>query len=113
MLRKEVLKYILDIESVIDELEQIIRMYDQDYHKFNSSFIAIRAVERDIMIIGEAVNKLLRAEPTIKISSAKHIIGLRNIIVHAYDAIDPTTLWRILIKDIPILKDEIAEIKGE
>lgn len=64
------------------------------------------------MIIGEAINKLIKSEPGIKISSAKHIIGLRNIIVHAYDSIDPTTLWRILIKDIPVLKTEIAEIKG-
>ncbi len=112
MLRKEVLKYILDIEAVIDELEQIIKLYDQDYDKFSSSFIAIRAVERDIMIIGEAVNKLIKSEPEIKISSAKHIIGLRNMIVHAYDSIDPTTLWRIMIKDIPILKTEIAQVKG-
>ena len=64
------------------------------------------------MIIGEAVNKLIKSEPTIKISSSKHIIGLRNMIVHAYDSIDPTTLWRIMIKDIPTLKTEIAELKG-
>ena len=112
MLRKDVLKYILDIEAVIDELEQIIKLYDQDYDRFSSSFIAIRAVERDIMIIGEAANKLIKAEPAIKISSSKHIIGLRNMIVHAYDSIDPTTLWRIMIKDIPTLKSEIAEFKG-
>jgi len=112
MLRKEILKYILDIESVIEELEQIKHLQDGDYTKFSSNFMAIRATERDLMIIGEAINKILKSEPEIKISSAKHIIGLRNMIVHAYDSIDPTTLWRILMKDIPILKEEIAEIKG-
>lgn len=111
MLRKEILKYILDIESVIDELDQIITMHNVDYNIFSSSFMAIRAVERDLMIIGEAINKILKSEPEINISSAKHIIGLRNMIVHAYDSIDPTTLWRILMKDIPILKKDIAEIK--
>jgi uncharacterized protein with HEPN domain len=35
------------------------------------------------------------------------------MIVHAYDSIDPTVLWRILLKDIPILKLEVkALIKG-
>jgi uncharacterized protein with HEPN domain len=34
------------------------------------------------------------------------------MIVHAYDAIDPAVLWKILIKDIPILKAEIANLKN-
>lgn len=65
------------------------------------------------MIIGEAVSKLQKLTPPPSISCASQIIGLRNMIVHAYDSIDPTVLWRILIKDIPILKLEIKElIKG-
>ncbi len=111
MLPKAVLKYLLDIESMISELEQIVDLHDSDYNKFSSNFISIRAVERDLMIIGEAINKITKADSNIKISSTKHIIGLRNMIVHAYDSIDPTTLWRILIKDIPILKKEISELK--
>lgn len=111
MLPKAILKYVLDIESIISELEHIIELHD-DYGKFSSSFIAIRAVERDLMIIGEAVNKMIKLEPNINISSTKHIIGLRNMIAHAYDSIDPTLLWTILIKDIPMLKQEILDLKG-
>jgi uncharacterized protein with HEPN domain len=58
MQRKEVLKYILDIEAVIDELEKITEMIEYDYVKFSSNFVAIRAVERDLMIIGEAINNI-------------------------------------------------------
>ena len=74
--------------------------------------MAIRTVERDLEIIGEAVRKLKEIDPQLEVSSYKQIIGLRNIIVHAYDSIDPTTLWRILLKDLPILKEEIKTIKG-
>src|SRR5690606_17008963 len=112
MLPKAILKYILDIESIISELEHIIELHDYDYGKFSSSFMAIRAVERDLMIIGEAMNKMTKLEQNIHISSTKHIIGLRNMIVHAYDSIDPTILWTILIKDIPRLKQEILDLKG-
>ncbi len=63
------------------------------------------------MIIGEAIGKILKIKADINITSAKHIIGLRNMIVHAYDSIDPTALWRILILDLPILKEEILLIK--
>lgn len=112
MLRKEVLKYILDVESVIDECEQIVALSERNYETFSSNFIAVRAVERELMIIDEAIGKILKSEPNINISNTKHIIGLRNMIVHAYDSIDPTTLWRILMKDLPQLKVEIDKIKA-
>ncbi len=106
----EKLKYLLDIESVIQELEKIVSHHNSDYSDFVSNFISIRAVERDLIIIGEAIVKLLKIDQDLKISSAKHIVGLRNMIVHAYDSIDPTTLWKILIKDLSILKSEVNEL---
>lgn len=109
---KEVLKYILDIESVIDELEKVIEIHSRDYKIFSSSFMAIRTVERDLEIIGEAIRKITLLDPTIHITSSRDIIGLRNLIVHAYDSIDPTTLWKILIKDLPTLKADIIKIKN-
>lgn len=108
----KVLKYILDIESVINELEVVITIHERDYSKFSSNFMAVRTVERDLEIIGEAVRKITLLNPTLEISGSKHIIGLRNMIVHAYDSIEPTTLWKIMIKDIPILKDDILKIKN-
>lgn len=109
--RNEILKYVLDIESIIVELEKIIEHHKTNFQEFQANFISIRAVERDLIIIGEAIVKLMKFEKEIKISSAKHIIGLRNLIVHAYDSIEPAALWRILIVDLPILKHEIYTIK--
>lgn len=108
----KILKFILDLESVIQELEQVIEINSKDYSKFSSNFMAVRTVERDLEIIGEAVRKITLIDPSIAISSAKHIIGLRNMIVHAYDSIEPTTLWKILINDLPVLKEEIRIIKN-
>ena len=104
------MKYLLDIQSIVQELDKILVYLENDYNNFNSNFIAIRAVERELMIIGEAINKLKKIEPNLTISNSPQIIGLRNMIVHAYDAIDPTLLWKILIKDLPILKNEIQSM---
>jgi uncharacterized protein with HEPN domain len=109
-LHNRTLKYLLDIESIILELEKILNHHNYDYSDFSQQFISVRAVERDLMIIGEAVGKILKLDPEVTISSARHIVGLRNLIVHAYDSIDPTALWRILIKDLPLLKVEIQEL---
>jgi len=108
---KKLLKYILDIESIIEELEDIIKHHNKDFTDFQKNIITVRAVERDLTIIGEAINKIVQLKPDISISGVKQIVGLRNLIVHAYDSIEPSVLWRILLKDIPVLKEEIEELK--
>jgi uncharacterized protein with HEPN domain len=56
---------------------------------------------------------MIKLDESINISGAKDIIGLRNLLVHAYDSIDASVLWKILIKDLPILKEEIANIRQD
>ena len=107
MLRKEEQKYLLDILAMMDEIDLILNKCQRDFNQFASDFIFVRALERDLMIIGEAVNKLKRMNPSIKLQNEAHIIGLRNLIVHAYDAIEPTALWKIALVDLPLLKIEI------
>lgn len=70
--RNKVFKYILDIESIIQELEVIISHHNSDYIDFSSSFISVRAVERDLMIIGEAISKISQLNPTINIRCKTH-----------------------------------------
>jgi uncharacterized protein with HEPN domain len=66
-----------------------------------------RAVERELEIIGEAINKLLAVEPAISISYARLIVDMRNKIIHSYDSINNDVIWKVVIKDIPVLEQEI------
>ena len=54
-----------------------------------------RAVERDIEIIGEAMNRILDA---------------RNYIIHGYDSLSADILWSIVINHLPKLKEEVQTI---
>jgi len=105
------LKYILDIESIISELELIKSKVNNNFNLFQKDFIIKRASERDLEIIGEAINKLIKLEPNINISGTKNIIGLRNLIIHSYDSVEDEIIWGIIQKDIPILKTEIEQLK--
>lgn len=107
----KVLKYLLDIESVIQEIETIKSKTENNFNNFKADIILQRAVERDLEIIGEAIRKIVEEEPNIQISSAKNIIGLRNIISHAYDAVEPEMIWGIIQNNVPILADEIKRLK--
>ncbi len=86
-------------------------MTDNNFNSFNDQIILRRAIERDLEIIGEAVRKIIEIEPNVSISSAKNIIGLRNIISHAYDSVEPELLWGIIQHNIPLLSIEINQIR--
>jgi|GEM_PF-1683376 len=75
---KRIPKLLMDIESIIDELEKIIHHHNRDFNDFSTSFISVRAVERDLMIIGEAVSQIKKLEKQLPISSADQIIGNEN-----------------------------------
>lgn len=106
----EVLKYILDIESIISEIENIKEFVNQDFNQFTQNPIAVRAIERNLEITGEAVKKL--RELGIEFENTSKIVGLRNIIAHAYDSIDNSLLWNIITLHIPNLKIEIENLRN-
>jgi uncharacterized protein with HEPN domain len=71
-----------------------------------------RAVERNLEIIGEAVNRIITRDHFFneKISNAKAIIGLRNQVIHVYDNISDENIWSVIISHLPQLKMEVASL---
>ena len=69
-----------------------------------------RAVERELTIVGEAVNRILAADSTISITAARQIVRFRNRITHEYDGVDDVNVWAILQNHLPVLKQEIADL---
>jgi len=69
-----------------------------------------RAVERELEIVGEAVSNLLKINPKVSLSYARLIVDLRNKVIHAYDNIDNIIIWKIVMKDIPVLLLEVQQL---
>lgn len=70
------------------------------------------AVERQLVIIGEALNHLRKTDSDLKIDNDHQIIAFRNRLVHAYDSIDNSIVWAILKRHIGKLKQEIENLEG-
>lgn len=104
-LLNDILISILSIDEYIGE--------KKDFSVFQKQKLFRRAVERELEIIGEAVNKLSKINPELKISDAAIIVGLRNRIIHAYDAIDNELIWAVVIKHLPNLKTSIVSLLEE
>src|SRR5690554_2889818 len=100
-----------DVERSIDEIFDFLPE-QRDFFVYQKDLKTKKAVERNIEIIGEAINRILKYEKfEIKIENAQKIIGTRNRIAHEYDSISDEVIWTIIIKELPELKKEINELK--
>ncbi|WP_018674938.1 HepT-like ribonuclease domain-containing protein [Riemerella columbina] len=108
-------KYLYDISNSIEEIESFFNTIPKDFFSYIQNVMLKRAVERNLEIIGEAVNKIIKLDPTYleNISEARSIIGLRNLIIHAYDNISDENIWAILINHLPKLKSEVEQLLKE
>jgi len=70
------------------------------------------AVERQLGIIGEAVNKVRKLDPQHPIPEADRIVQFRNRLIHSYDTIDDHFVWPILQKHLPALKRVVEQALG-
>ena len=103
------LKYLSDILMAIDLIEEFTSSIS-DFNIYVSDRKTQSAVERQLAIIGEALNKFYQSCTTIKIENDTQIIAFRNRLVHAYDSIDNSIVWAIIKKHVPQLKEEINKI---
>jgi uncharacterized protein with HEPN domain len=68
-----------------------------------------RGVEREIEIIGEAMNRIMKIAPEIEIEHARQIVDARNWVIHGYDKVDDVVIWGIVSIHLPKLKKEIED----
>lgn len=106
---KQELKYLVDVQLFIEELETFFPN-EKRFENFNNNILLRRAVERMFEVIGEAIKNYENLNQEFEIAHSKEIIGLRNIIAHAYDSVDYPKLWAIVINHIPQLKKEIDSL---
>ena len=100
-------KYLSDILLAIDLIESFIKDIDS-FEAFSVDMKTQSAVERQLSIIGEAVNKFKQECPNEILENTKQIVGFRNRIVHAYDSIDNSIVWVIIQKYLNPLKQEVV-----
>jgi len=109
---ERILKWLYDIKLSIEEIESFFVSEKRNFFEYKKNTMLKRAVERNLEIIGEAVNRILKRDSSFKekISESKSIVGLRNQIIHAYDSISDENIWSVIIKHIPKLKIEVENI---
>jgi uncharacterized protein with HEPN domain len=103
------LKYLSDILMAIKLIEDFTKEIE-DYKAYDQDRKTQSAVERQLAVIGEALNHIRKIEPAIEIENDKQIIAFRNRLIHAYDSIDNSIVWVIINRHLSILKAEIIAL---
>mgnify|MGYP002795187949 CR=1 FL=1 len=102
---EKILKLLYDIDIAIKEIDIFFEQNPSDFSQYRSNIILKRATERELEIIGEAVNRILKIDPDFPLKNARNIIGLRNQVIHAYDTISDENIWGYNIQTLNSFKD--------
>ncbi|GAB4291476.1 MAG: DUF86 domain-containing protein [Oscillatoriaceae cyanobacterium] len=109
-MRLEVKKYLFDIQ---ESCQLIAEFTDgKDFAEYTSNAMLRSAVERQFEIIGEALNQMLKIEPSLAsiITDTRKIIDFRNLLIHGYSKISNQVVWGILEYNLPILYREVCDL---
>lgn len=110
MANEEILTYLQDVLDAINDMQSCFIDFPNRYDLFEKDIMRKCVVERKTEIMGEAINRIRKIDLTVEIPNARAIIATRNRIIHAYDNVQPTFLWGLVIRHIPELKKDIERI---
>lgn len=102
--------YLNDIVEACAAVESALAGFD--LAAYRAGRLVRSSVEREFIIIGEAVLALSRLSPSVfaKITQARRIVDFRNQLTHEYPAVDDAVVWLIAEHDAPILKAECSTL---
>lgn len=101
-----------DILNAIREIDSFF-VDNKNFFIYQKDIRTKRAVERNIEIIGEAMNRILKQDSKIQLSNSRKFVDTRNRIIHGYDSVSDDIIWGMVIKHLPLLKDEIELLLKE
>ncbi len=82
--------------------------------EFIASELLRAGVERQLEIIGEALNKAASAWPQLvfNVPEIPRIVGLRNRLIHGYDGVDPELIWDVAVTKISSLRATLEDLES-
>ena len=109
----EIKAWLYDILNAINEVESFFSDKPMEFIHYQNDLRTRRAVERNIEIIGEALNRVLLKDGYFNLSNSRKIVDTKNRIIHGYDSVSDDIIWSIVINHLPLLKSEVEKFLEE
>ena len=100
--------YLSDVTEACDAITNAV--WGLDLQSYEGNRLVRSSVEREFIIIGEALAALNRMSEEIfgSITQARRIVDFRNQLTHQYPNVDDAIVWAIIERDVPVLRGECA-----
>jgi len=105
--------YLTDIIAACQAIEAALD--DLDLPGYQDNRLVRSAVEREFIIIGEALRTLSDTAPEVfaQVTHGRRIIDFRNLLTHEYATVDDALVWAIALRDVPTLLKECSKLLEE
>lgn len=105
-MKPDIKQHLYDVNVSINSIFEYLGE-KRDFTEYLNNKLLRRAIERELEIIGEAINRALKQDPDFQIENAKRIVDTRNWVIHGYDKVDDVIIWGIVVNHLPKLQQEI------
>lgn len=104
--------YLFDIREAADRIARFVS--GRSLEEYLEDELLRSAVERQYVIVGEAIVQLARHHPEVAaaLSDHKNIIAFRNILIHAYARIDDRIVWNLVHSSLAQLRNEAQALEA-
>ncbi len=85
-MQPEIKTWAYDISIAVQEIE-IFLLDVPDFAAYQNDLKTKRAIERNLEIIGEAMNRMLKNSLEVEFTDSRKIVDTRNRIIHGYDTV--------------------------
>ena len=109
---EQIAEWLGHILEAINSVESYLGS-DRNYFAYLNDKKTRRAVEREIEIIGEATNRILKRQPDFPLINGRKLVNTRNTVIHGYDKIDDSAIWGMINRRLPMLKTEVEQLLVE
>jgi uncharacterized protein with HEPN domain len=99
------------LRDILEAIAAIDRYRDRDRSAFDQDEMLQVWFLRHLQIIGEAASRLPEEIRNLAPDIPwQKMIGMRNILVHGYFAIDLDVVWDAVQRDVPLLKPAVEAL---
>ena len=101
------------LADAIEACDAIVAAVEElDFQTYQGTRLVRSSVEREFILIGEALLVLSRVSEDIfaSITQSRRIVDFRNQLTHQYPTVDDAIVWAIIEHDVPVLRRECTGI---
>jgi uncharacterized protein with HEPN domain len=103
--------YLVHVRQACALLDEFMR--DKSFADYQADALLRSAVERQFIIIGEALTQAKDPALDQAITELRQIVAFRNILVHGYAVVQNRTVWDAIHDDLPLLKQQVEDFLSQ